>query len=124
MMNACLIRVSCQGRKLTSCLFITILCLCIGCEREDQMAVLAPHFSVSSPDQVPVILVGQVLQNPHAAGPPQTSEWDGKLVQLWKVRVRIEQVLQGQAQPKEVDIFYFPDMGAGESPVARVLGNL
>jgi hypothetical protein len=85
-------------------------CIGLGCGR-GQIAPLPPHFSVFSPDQVPVILVGQVLENSHAAAPPQTSEWDGRLVQLWKVRVRVEQVLQGEVQPKEVEIFYFPDMG-------------
>lgn len=124
-MNECPIRVSSQGRKLVWYLFIGTLCVCIGCERGgNQMAPLPPHFNVSSPDQVPMILVGQVLESSHAAGPPQRSQWDGRLTQLWKVRVRVERVLQGQVQPKEVDIFYFPDMDAGDSPVARVLRDL
>lgn len=81
-------------------------------------------FHVLAPERVPVILVGQVLENSHAAAPPRTSEWDDRPVQLWTVRVRVEQVLQGDVQSKEVDIFYFPHMGAGESSVARVMGDL
>jgi hypothetical protein len=103
---------------------MTVLSVCFGCERGDSMAPLPPHFSVSAPDRVPVILLGQVLASSHTAAPPDRSQWDGGVVQLWKVRVRVEHVLQGEVQPKEVDIFYFSDLEAGESSVARVLGDL
>jgi hypothetical protein len=124
MMNERPISVSCRDSGLTIYLLLVLLFLCISCERDNQMVPLPPHFSVLAPEQVPVILVGQVLKTSHAAAPPRISEWDGRPVQLWTVRVRVEQVLQGDVQSKEVDIFYFPDMGAGESPVARVMGDL
>jgi hypothetical protein len=88
------------------------------------MSPLPPDFSVATPDRVPVILLGQVLKSSHAAAPPRTSEWNDRPVQLWTVRVRVEHVLQGEVQPKEIDIFYFTDMGAGESAISRVMGNL
>lgn len=85
------------------------------------MTELGPRFSVFQASEVPVILVGQALDNCHPAAPPHMSRWNGRPVQLWKVRVRIERVLQGGGVPKEVDVFYFVDWGATESGWSRLL---
>ncbi len=124
MTNEALIRLFPGGSRLAVYLVLSVICVSISCGPSGEMAPLPPHFSVFSPDQVPVILVGQVLDNSQPAGPPRTSEWNGRPVQLWKVRVRVEQVLQGEVQPKELDIFYFADMGAGSFSVAPVWRDL
>lgn len=124
MTNKASIRLSSRGSSLTAYLLLTVVYVGISCESGAQLAPLPPHFSVFSPDQVPVILVGQVLENSRPAGPPRSSEWDGRPVQLWKVKVRVEQVLQGEVQPKQVDIFYFADMGGGSFSVAPVWRDL
>src|SRR6185437_14876946 len=110
-------------RRPTRYLFLLIFCICISCGT-DQIAPLPPQFLVGTPDRVPVILVGQVLNNSHAAAAPRTSEWNGRPVQLWKVRVKVEQVLRGEVPQKEVDIFYFADMGGGSFSVAPVWRDL
>jgi hypothetical protein len=122
--NECPIRSFSQAPRFATYVFLALVGVCIGCGRGGQMSPLSPRFTLDAPERVPVILVGQVLENSHAVAPPQISEWNGRLVQPWTVRVRVEQVLQGEVQPKEVAIFYFSDVGPGESPVARVLGNL
>jgi hypothetical protein len=113
-------------RTLAGCLLLVLPVLC-SCEGGDKMAPLPPHFSASALDRVPVILLGQIMENSRSTGSQrtwQTSEWDGKPVQLMRVRVRVEQVLQGEPPPKEVEIFYFTDLAAGESSVARVWRDL
>ena len=102
-------------------LFLTVLC--VGCNT-DRMAPLPPAFFVRYPNPVPVILVGQVLATSQAVGPPRRSEWNGRLVQLYVVRVRVEQVLQGDVLAKEADIFDFSYMDAGKSPFARITSSL
>lgn len=103
---------------------IAAICFCTGCQRAAQMAPLPPHFTAFAPGRVPVILVGEALQDAQTAAAPQRSEWDGRPVQLWKVRVRVEQVLQGDMPSKEADIFYFADMGTFESSDRPLRGGI
>lgn len=110
-----------------SCTYLLVAAFCVfsGCECERRMAALPPHFAAYAPNQVPVILLGEVLENSHPVATAEKSEWDGgRPVQMWSVRVKVEQVLQGEVAGKDADIFYSPDRGMGDSAVARVLGNL
>ncbi len=70
--------------------------------------------------KVPIILVGQALENCQPAGSPKYSGLDGKPYQLWKVRVKVEQVIQGEVQPKNVEVFYFIDWGFGSGGWSRL----
>jgi hypothetical protein len=58
---------------------------------------------VEAADQVPVILLGQVIKDSNAIPLPGKSEWDGGDILLYGVRV--EAMLRGEVPQKEVDIF-------------------
>ena len=93
-------------------LIVTALTTYFGCGRESQvMAPLSPRFTGINLIEVPVILVGEALENCHSVGPLQTSEWDDRPVQLWKVRIKVEHVVQGEVNQKIIDVFYFVDQG-------------
>lgn len=105
-------------------IIVAAICLGTSCQPSGKVAPLPPHFSVLAADKVPLILVGQVLQDARPVATPETSEWNGRPMQLWKVRVRVEQVLQGNVSAKEVNIFYFVDMGMIESSDAPLRGGI
>lgn len=105
-------------------IIVAAICLGTSCQPSGKVAPLPPHFSVLAADKVPLILVGQVLQDARPVATPETSEWNGRPMQLWKVRVRVEQVLQGDVSAKEVNIFYFVDMGMIESSDAPLRGGI
>jgi hypothetical protein len=70
-------------------------------------------FSSYQPQTVPLILVGQALENQHPVSRPHSSIWDDRPVQLYTVRVRVEHVLQGEEMElPEISVFYYMDMGA------------
>ncbi len=108
--------------QVVAYLFITtVLFACSGCEREFPMAPFPRRFSVFNLPKVPLILVGQALENCYPAAPPAYSGLDGKPYQLWKVRVKVEQVVQGEIQPKSMEVFYFVDMGFGSGGWSRLM---
>jgi len=91
--------------------FLAILVLLVAlptsCSHPPDIAELSPHYDRLHLSEVPIILVGQALENSHAAAPIVPSRWDGYPRQLWKTRVRVERVLQGPPISGDVDIFYF-----------------
>lgn len=98
-----------------------------ACNREIKMAPLPPCFSSEIPEEVPVIVAAEVLERSHPVSSPQNSEWEnGRVAQVWSVKIRIEQVLQGEVKGnrQEREIFYVVDLGMGDSPFARVMGDL
>ena len=102
----------------TSLFLAAAFCACSGCERKFPMAPFPSRFSrfsIFNLPKVPLILVGQALENCHAAAPPEYSGLDHRPYQLWKIRVKVEQIVQGEVQSKNVDVFYFVDMGPGSS---------
>jgi len=108
--------------SLGHCLsIVAVLCVCLSCQQAPRLTELPPSFSVLQPSEVPVILAGQVLENCHSVALPHASRWSGRPVQLWKVRVRVERVLQGNSPRGDVDIFYFVDWGVTESGWSRLL---
>ena len=70
---------------------------------------------------VPLILVGQALENCHPAAHPEYSGLDHQPYQLWKVRVKVEQIVQGDVWSDNLDIFYFVNMGVGSSASSRLM---
>lgn len=121
MMNRCLA----QLRRVVAYLFIAaVLGACSGCEREFPTFPMTPfsrRVSLFNLPQVPLILVGQALENCHPAAPPAYSGLDGRPYQLWKIRVKVEHVIQGEIDPKNLDIFYFVDWGSGSSAWTRLV---
>ncbi len=85
------------------------------------MVPLSPAFTTLNLPKVPVILVGQALENCHPLGPAEDSRWDNRPVQLWKVRVKVEQVVQGEVPPGNLDIFYFVDLGFSSGGWSRLM---
>ena len=114
------LRIFSQGFMLVIWVLAAVVFSSLGCERGVPTAPLAPQYSVNGLNRIPVILVGEVLEESHATALPTRSEWNGRLVQLWQVRTRVEQVLQGELPEKEITIFYFADMDGGESSIAWV----
>ena len=101
---------------------LAALCSCSSNRAEGKMKPLPPCFDSGIPDMVPIILLGDVVAQSHAAGPPERSEWTDRWTQLWTVRVRIEQILKGDVpEGSSIDISYFPDMDAGSFADSRVL---
>ncbi len=96
-------------------LLLVILPLASCGHRQIDMDELPPRYSVSPPENlylVPVVLVAQVLKDCAPIGKIHPSRWDGNPQQLWQVRVKVEQVLQGEVPPGEVTIYYFVPMGS------------
>ena len=105
-----------------SYLFIIAACLaCFSCKGTSDLAPLPPVFSVFDPPKVPVILVGQALENCHPVAPAERSKWNDRPVQLWTVRERVERVLQGEVRLRNVTISYFVDQGFSTGPWSRLL---
>ena len=83
---------------------------CRGYLEKVHMTESKPEYPILKSDEVakvPVILEGLVIRNGAPASPVQKSPVDGSWDQLWKGRVRVENVLQGQVHQPEVDVFYF-----------------
>ena len=69
-----------------------------------------PEHPILQPSDVaktPVILEGLVIADGAPAAPVLKSPLDSRLVQLWKGRVHVENVLQGEIKQSDVDVFYF-----------------
>lgn len=98
-----------------------VLCIFPGCKRTIPITPFPRRVNLFNLPKVPLILVGQALEKCHPAAPLEYSGLDGRPYQLWKVRVRVEQVIQGEIPSKEVDIFYFVDWGPGSSAWSRLV---
>jgi hypothetical protein len=108
-------------RRVVAGLFMaTTLCICFSCESEPRMFPLSPRFNDADLTKVPLILVGQAVENCHPVGPLQFSRWDNRPVQLWKVKVKVEHVVQGDITQKVEDIFYFVDQGASTGGISHL----
>ena len=67
-----------------------------------------------------MILVGQALEKCHPAAPPEYSG-DHRPFQLWTVKVRVEQIVQGDLKPGILDLFYFVEMGFSSGGWSRLM---
>jgi hypothetical protein len=94
-------------------LITLLLGICAGCHREPSLSPLPPCYTWLQPSKIPLIIEGEVIEDSHAVGPTEISEWGdaASAVQLWKVRVREDQVLQGELDQgfskNDLSIFYF-----------------
>lgn len=105
-----------QKQRAMACLFfVTLFGACSGGKRQFPMTPFSRRVSLSNLPEVPLILVGQALEKCHPAAPPEYSGLDGRFYQLWKVRVRVEQVIQGETPSPDLDVFYFLNLGPYES---------
>jgi hypothetical protein len=110
-----------QLRRVLVYLFlVAAFCACSGCEREFPMTPFPRRFTTMNLPKVPLILVVQALENCHPADSPKYSGLDGRPYQLWKVRVKVEQVIQGEIQPKNIEVLYFIDWGFGSGGWSRL----
>jgi hypothetical protein len=81
-----------------------------GYPRNSAMTESKPEYSILQPGdvaKVPVILEGLVIADGIAVAPVQNSPIDSRPVQLWKARVHVENLLQGEIDQGDVDVFYF-----------------
>jgi hypothetical protein len=81
-----------------------------GRSQNAEMTESKPSYPILQPGDVtetPVILEAMVTADGGPVGPVQKSPLDGRFVQLWKGRVHVENVLQGEVDQHDVDIFFF-----------------
>ena len=87
------------------------------------MTELKPKYPIRQPSDIaktPVILEGLVIKNGSPIGPVRHSTVDGRLAQLWKGRVKVENVLQGEVSEPEVEVFFFRGDIPGSSRSIRL----
>lgn len=110
------------GRLLTGFIrsgaFIWVLCYlsCGGATSllEEQHSDQFMPFQRAS--DTAIIIVGQIISN-RAIGSPYPSHWDENyIVQLYKVDVKVENVLRGPSFTGNIDIYYFSFFGLMGSP--------
>jgi hypothetical protein len=109
------------GRQAGGLIATVAMCISFGCNRASDMSPLSPSYSIFDLKDVPLIVVGQALEKCHPVGLIEASKWNDRPVQLWKVRVRVEHVIQGDLAPKTMEIFYFVDRGASSGPWSHVV---
>ena len=111
-----------QRCRAFACLLLAVLfSACSGCERQFPMTPFPPRVNLFNLPKVPLIFVGQALEKCHPAAPPERSGLDRGPYQLWKVRVRVEQVIQGEVPSPEMDVFYFVYLGSFTGPWSRLM---
>ena len=87
-----------------------MLFTCHGYRQKVAMRESKTAYPILNPEEVarvPLILEGFVIANGVPVSAAQRSPVDGGFCQLWKGRVRVENVLQGRVKDRVVDIFYF-----------------
>jgi hypothetical protein len=88
---------------------VTLL-TCHGYRPKVAMRESKPGYPILKPEdvaRVPVIIEGLVIESGAPVSTVQRSPIDGGFTQLWKGRVRVENVLQGRVSEGIIDIFYF-----------------
>jgi hypothetical protein len=110
-----------NGRWAAGLIAAVSICISLNCVLTPDMSPLSPSFSIFELNNVPLIVVGQAVEKCHPVGPVSESRWDGRPVQLWKVRIKIEQIVQGQMPDKSMDVFYFVDLGGSTGPWSHLV---
>jgi hypothetical protein len=92
-------------------LVLTLFCA-LGCSRMPEMTERVPSFCSLKPNdynQVPVILVGTMTEDSTPAGEFHPARYNSQsLTRRNRVRIKVENVLQGDVKPGEiVDVFFF-----------------
>ena len=114
--------------RSVSPLVLLLPLFCVGCHRDYGIRESKSEYSIFAPgvEKVPIILVGEVTGKSAPVAPPHRSQNADFYVQLWRAKVKVENVLQGEIDPGTVDIFYFwfwrPITG-GQEPLNLPLGE-
>jgi hypothetical protein len=66
-------------------------------------------------------VVGDLIETSIPVDLARRSEWDGRPMELYRAKVNIQHVLQGDLDHKQVDIYYFADMGVIDSSDLPIL---
>ncbi|MFL6415755.1 MAG: hypothetical protein ACJ74Y_08815, partial [Bryobacteraceae bacterium] len=85
------------------------------------MAPLRNPFKVVDLEKTPLILVGEDLEDSQPVAEPEYTKEGHRPMQLWKVQVQVEHVLQGALPSRRIDIFYFVDLGFVGGSVSRLM---
>lgn len=74
-----------------------------------EMVERMPLYSIAKPENIPFIIVGTVVESASPAGDFHPARFDEKVrTRRYRVRVEIENVLQGKLRPGSViDIFFY-----------------
>jgi hypothetical protein len=99
---------------------VSSLFCCFSCEPGAQISPLPPRFTGLDLPAIPGIVIAEAMEDCHPLRDVQISAWNGRPVQLWKVHVRVEHVLQGDITQKTLDIPYFVDQGMSTGGVSRL----
>lgn len=98
--------------KLVACFVIVLAAASTACERAPSLEYKT-YAQKLNPDDVPVIIVGQIIEHVDM-GPPYPSRLDPRLtIQLRKVTVQVENVLRGDVRGKVVPVYYFNSNSSG-----------
>ncbi len=96
-----------------------IVIACLGCSRTPSLYEYPPFTRMPGNDKValvPIIAVG-VVKHSSLLGKPHDSRWnDGSLMQLVRLDVKLENIIQGDTAPGDTEIFFYRDLRATEGP--------
>lgn len=98
---------------------VAVGCLMSSCDRHPAISEYPPFihlpfdYAIAS---VPVIVVGRVLES-SPIGKPRTSVWDESVkFQMYRTKIAVENMLQGDMRPTEMQFFYFAPTGSWDGP--------
>ncbi len=104
-------------------LFIFLLCsaptLFVACDRTPRFVEYDPSVRISVSQQLAsqIIVVARILSNPEKIGRPRPSNWDQTFpVQLYRARVKVENILKGDTASSDTAVYYLRSLGAMVGP--------
>jgi len=76
-------------------------------ERDQGLKEIVCKYDRSKLAEVPIILVGRVIEESSPASPYHDSDIDQRPVQLYRAKVEVENLLQGDVTAREIEVYYF-----------------
>ena len=97
-----------------------LVILCAACNRVppvEEYPGLAGTLLQDSIDKKGLLIAVASIEGCYAIGPPHTSRWDGNSpMQLFKLKLLIENSLQGELQTGEADVFFYLNLRVSTGP--------
>jgi hypothetical protein len=88
-----------------------VVTLQVGCSSVPKLIEYTPSDKASDYQKdlsAPIILVGQLWHETAVSSKIRPSKWgDGLYAAMWRVTIRVENVLRGTVQPGDINVYYF-----------------
>ena len=86
--------------------FLVLLIPGLSCHRDYGLNEAASKYSIDDPAHVPIVLIAEVTESGVPVGPVRESRTHGQ-IQLWRARLQVENVLQGDSKLGKAELYYF-----------------